>query len=342
MLDKIKKISIIITLVYLVIKMHIGTSEKSSKILMCGVKLFVNQRNNHLISLENISSAKKLTKAFLLVLIVPFTVLTLTAFFLCQSFINAVSAKDNDSKLSKVIKSILRFLFYIIAVAIIVPCFLLNVTISLVPGLIFMAINNPNVANTEVENEEATKTKINNKEEYSKRVEEEVDNLRQQKNADLDHQSSTNYTSHPLVRNNQQPTVEVISRVDNECANGVDQIIILRNINGDGLQNGEMIMRTEGDDNNVTARSVFTGDVNNGAYAAGGFILSCHTTQDGKGKVNGIDLNFDYRVRTGADRRSAMDTLMQSASARNFLPSSNATAPSIKHLRSSTQELSND
>lgn len=58
--------------------------------------------------------------------------------YLC---LNAVKAQDDDSTLSKVAKSAVRYLIYMAAFVVLSTCIVLNLAISLIPSLIFLAIN---------------------------------------------------------------------------------------------------------------------------------------------------------------------------------------------------------
>jgi len=163
--------------------------------------------------------------------------------------LDAVSAKDDESKLSKVAKGVARILICIVAAMILILCIILNLIISLIPFLIFQAINkdafNQESIDKNSQDQVINEVKVHSSKEYNECVEEEVNKLWQQSNMEqgqLDDQS--------LMRSDNQPVVEVISRVVDKQV--VDQTITAKNINNDGIRDGEMIMRVTGDDNNLT------------------------------------------------------------------------------------------
>lgn len=65
------------------------------------------------------------------------TAITALSLSLTMLFLNAVSAQKDDSKLSKVIKFIVKSLICIAAAVVLIPCIVLNLIISLIPFLIF-------------------------------------------------------------------------------------------------------------------------------------------------------------------------------------------------------------
>jgi hypothetical protein len=176
------------------------------------------------------------------------------------------------------------------------------------------------------------KVEVNNGEEYNKRVEEEANKLGQQNDVEQD-QSDTDLCQ-PLMRSGQlhnQPTVEVISR---EVGNTrfVDQTVIAKRINNDSIRDGKMMIRTVGNDRNFTVCSVVTGNATNkqeGFATAMGFL--CNIVEDG------IDLQFGYSVRTGADKSQAIEHLKQSESAQTLL-SGDSGILSIEQLDKSQQK----
>lgn len=128
----------------MVVKMKFEMSKENSKRVLSGAKWITNVDQNYLTSLNNstkpTSSGKKLINAFLLVPIIVPTSITALSLSLTMLFLNAVSAQKDDSKLSKVIKFIVRSLIYIAAAVVLVPCIVLNLIISLIPGLIFITL----------------------------------------------------------------------------------------------------------------------------------------------------------------------------------------------------------
>ncbi|MDR2045461.1 MAG: hypothetical protein LBP77_00425 [Rickettsiales bacterium] len=319
--------------------MKFEMSEENSKRVLSGTKRIANVGQTYLALLNNstkpTSSGKKLINAFLLVPIIVPTAITVLSFGFTMLFLNAVSAQKDDSKLSKVIKFIVRSLIYIAAAVVLIPCIILNLIILLIPFLIFRAINKDMFSQKNIEDNQGqpvNKVEVNNGEEYNKRVEEEANKLGQQNDVEQD-QSDTDLCQ-PLMRSGQlhnQPTVEVISR---EVGNTrfVDQTVIAKRINNDSIRDGKMMMRTVGNDRNFTVCGVVTGNATNkqeGFATAMGF--SCNIVEDG------IDLQFGYSVRTGADKSQAIEHLKQSESARTLL-SGDSGILSIEQLDKSQQK----
>ncbi|WP_353282643.1 hypothetical protein [Wolbachia endosymbiont (group A) of Pogonocherus hispidulus] len=297
--------------------MKLEMSKENSERVLSGTKWIANVGQNYLASLNNItSSGKKLINAFLLVPIIVPTAITALSFGFTMLFLNAVSAQKDDSKLSKVIKFIVRSLIYIAAAVILIPCIILNLVISLIPGLIWYYINKDMFGqkNINVENNQGqpvNKVEISNDEEYNERVEEEVNKLGQQNDVEQD-QSDTDLCQ-PLMRSGQlhnQPNIEVISRV----VEGVDETVIAKDINNDGIRDGEMMMRTVGNDRNFTACSIVTGNATNKQEGfATAMKLSCQIVE------NGVDFQLGCSMRTGDDKWQAIEHLRQSESARTLL-----------------------
>lgn len=118
--------------------MHINMSEENSKKLLSLTKQLAGFGENYLTHMNSneSSSVKKLVNAFLLIPVIIPTGLTISLCTCAYLFISAVSSKPNDSKLSKLIKGLLKLPIYVIAAAILIPCIILNLAISLVPLLI--------------------------------------------------------------------------------------------------------------------------------------------------------------------------------------------------------------
>ncbi|WP_264702415.1 hypothetical protein [Wolbachia endosymbiont (group A) of Volucella inflata] len=317
--------------------MKFEMSEENSKRVLSGIKGIANVGQNYLASLNNstkpTSSGKKLINVFLFVPIIIPTAITISLIGLTYLFSNAVNAQKDDSKLSKVIKFIVRSLIYIAAAVVLIPCIVLNLIISLIPFLILRAINKDMFGQKNIENDEGqtvNKVEISNDKEYNERVEKEASilgtdqhqNNEEHEQNELRSNSQSNSEQHhsaynqALVSNGQlhnQPTVEVISR---EVGNTrfVDQTVIAKNINNDGIRDGEMMVRTVGNDRNFTACGVVTGDATNkqeGFATAMGF--SCNIVE------NGIDFQLGCSMRTGTDKKQAIKHLKQSESARTLL-----------------------
>ncbi|WP_419198605.1 hypothetical protein ACJZL3_04300 [Wolbachia endosymbiont of Rhagoletis cingulata] len=317
--------------------MKFEMSEENSKRVLSGTKWITNVGQNYLTSLNNstkpTSSGKKLINAFLLVPIIVPTAITALSLSLTMLFLNAVNVQKDDSKLSKVIKFIVSSLIYIAATVVLIPCIVLNLIISLIPGLIFYYINKDMFSQKDIENSQGqpvNKVEISNDKEYNERVEKEASisgtdqhqNNEEHEQNELRSNSQSNSEQHhsaynqALVSNGQlhnQPTVEVISR---EVGNTrfVDQTVIAKDINNDGIRDGGMMMRTVGNDRNFTACVVVTGNATNkqeGFATAMGF--SCNIVE------NGIDFQLGCSMRTGTDKKQAIKHLKQSESARTLL-----------------------
>ncbi|WP_070356804.1 hypothetical protein [Wolbachia endosymbiont of Drosophila incompta] len=317
--------------------MKFEMSEENSKRVLSGTKWITNVGQNYLTSLNNstkpTSSGKKLINAFLLVPIIVPTAITALSLSLTMLFLNAVNVQKDDSKLSKVIKFIVSSLIYIAATVVLIPCIVLNLIISLIPGLIFYYINKDMFSQKDIENSQGqpvNKVEISNDKEYNERVEKEASisgtdqhqNNEEHEQNELRSNSQSNSEQHhsaynqALVSDGQlhnQPTVEVISR---EVGNTrfVDQTVIAKDINNDGIRDGGMMMRTVGNDRNFTACGVVTGNATNkqeGFATAMGF--SCNIVE------NGIDFQLGCSMRTGTDKKQAIKHLKQSESARTLL-----------------------
>ncbi|WP_338406770.1 hypothetical protein [Wolbachia endosymbiont (group A) of Longitarsus flavicornis] len=301
--------------------MKFEMSEENSKRVLSGTKWITNVVQNYLTSLNNstkpTSSGKKLINAFLLVPIIVPTAITALSLSLTMLFLNAVNAQKDDSKLSKVIKFIVSSLIYIAAAVVLIPCIVLNLIISLIPGLIFYYINKDMFSQKDIENSQGqpvNKVEISNDEEYNKCVEEKVNKLGQQNDVEQD-QLNTDLCQ-PLMRSgllHNQPNVEVISRVV-EGEQTVDKTVIAKDINNDGIRNGEMMVRTVGNDRNITVCGVVTGNATNKQEGfATATKLSCQIVE------NGIDMQFGCSMRTGTDKKQAIERLRESESARTLL-----------------------
>ncbi len=322
----------------MVLKMQFKMSEENSKRVLSGTKLIANVGQNYLASLNNstkpTSSGKKLINAFLLVPIIIPTAITASLISCTYFFLNAVSAQKDDSKLSKVIKFIVRSLIYIAAAVVLIPCIILNLIISLIPGLIFYYINKDMFSQKDIENSQGqtvNKVEISNDKEYNERVKEEVNKLGQQDNME---RNQLNADLHqPLMRSglHNQPNIEIISRVV-EGEQTANETFIAKNINNDGIRDGEVMMRTVGNDRNFTVCSVVTGDATNRQESfATAMKLSCQIVE------NGVDFQLGCSVRTGDDKWQAIEHLRQSESARTLL-SGNGGILSIEQSGSSQRK----
>lgn len=277
-----------------------------------------------------------LINAFLLVPIIIPTAITASLIGLTYLFLNAVNAQKDDSKLSKVIKFIVRSLIYIAAAVVLIPCIVLNLIISLIPGLIFYYINKDMFSQKDIENSQGqpvNKVEISNDEEYNKRVEEEVNKLGQQDDMEQDQLNTDLRQS--LTRSGQlynQPNIEVISQ---EVGNtrSVNQTVIAKNITDDHIRDGKAMIQTLGNDRSVSMKGIVIGDLRSQQKGfATGFSFQCNILPE-----NGVDFQFGMSTRTGDTQQEAKQALMQSESARTLL-SGDSGILSIEQLGSSQRK----
>ncbi|WP_341807888.1 hypothetical protein [Wolbachia endosymbiont (group E) of Neria commutata] len=287
-------------------------------------------------------SVKKIINAILLVPIIVPTAVTTLSFGFTILFLNAVSARKDDSTLSKVAKGTARLLIYIAAAALLIACVILNLAISLVPFLIFLAINRDIFSQKSVDlgsnqGQAVNEVNINDEEKYNQRIEEEVGKLEQRNDAEQDQPGIDSYV---LVNSGQlynQPDVEIISReVEGEQA--IDQTVIANRINSDGIRDGKAMIRATGNDRSVKMKGIVTGNVPDQEKGfATGFSFECETIEK-DGKVEGVDFQFGMSMRTGSDQQAATRELMQSESAQTMLSSGNGGILSIEQYGSSQRK----
>ncbi|MDX5526689.1 MAG: hypothetical protein O7167_02240 [Wolbachia endosymbiont of Andrena nigroaenea] len=311
--------------------------EENSKRVLSGTKWITNVGQNYLASLNNstksTSSGKKLINAFLLVPIIVPTAITALSLSLTMLFLNAVSAQKDDSKLSKVIKFIVKSLICIAAAVVLILCIVLNLIISLIPFLIFRAINKDMFGQKNIENDggqTVNKVEANNGEEYNKRVEEEANKLGQQDDTEQDQLNTDLRQS--LTRSGQlhnQANIEGISRV----VEGVDETVIAKHINNEGIQDGKAVIQALGNDRSVSMKGIMIGDLRSQQKGfATGFSFQCNILPE-----NGVDFQFGMSMRTGDTKQEAKQALMQSELARTLLFGDSGIL-SIEQLSSSQQK----
>lgn len=327
--------------------MQFKMSEENSKIVLSGTKRLTDIGQNYFMSLSNDSSkptgsVKKIINAILLVPIIVPTAVTTLSFGFTILFLNAVSARKDDSTLSKIAKGTARLLIYIAAAALLIACVILNLAISLVPFLIFLAINRDIFSQKSVDlgsnqGQAVNKVNINDKEKYNQRIEEEVGELEQQNDDAVQYQPAY---SQALVGSGQlynQPDVKIISReVAGEQA--IDQTVIAKRINSDDIRDGKAMIRTVGNDRRVKMKGIVTGDIPDQEKGfATGFSFECETIEK-DGKVEGVDFQFGMSTRTGSDQQAATRELMRSESAQATLLSGDRGILSIEHPGSSQRK----
>lgn len=278
--------------------MKISLSKENSKRVLSSAKWIANASQNYLASLNSsakpTSTWKKLINAGLLVPIIVPTATTVAVIICTYFFLDAVSAQENDSKLSKTAKFIARILIYVIAAIILIPCIMSNIVASLIPALIFYWINR-DFFNQKDMNIEVNEVKVISKEEYNKRIKEEVSKLEQQDDADQG-----------------QPDIKVISRVL-KGEQAIDRTVVAEIVNDD-IKGGKGIIRTTANDQNVAMKGIIAGNLlsQKEGFAAG-FGLQYSLVEEG------VDLQFGFNARTGTDKKQAIERLKESESAQTFL-----------------------
>ncbi|WP_224721446.1 hypothetical protein [Candidatus Wolbachia massiliensis] len=282
--------------------MNINLSKENSKKVLSGAKWVANASQNYLASLNDSntkttsSSGKKLINAFLLIPIIIPTAATVASIVCAYFFLNAVSAQKNDSRLSKAAKFIARIFIYVIAAIILIPCIISNLATSLIPGLIFYYINKDffDQKDTSIE---VNEVKVENEQEYKRRIREEVDKLGQQDDTEQG-----------------QPDIEVISQVI-KGKQATDRTVVARAANDD-IKDGKGIIRTTTNDRNVTMKGIITGNLPDKKEGfAAGFGFQCTLLEEEKG----IDLQLGFNAHTGTDKKQAIESLEQSETVRTLL-----------------------
>lgn len=295
--------------------MLISMSEESSKKVFSGIKLLTSAVQNYFTSPT--SSGKKIINAILLVPIIAPTAITLLSAGFTWLFLNAVNPQENDSTLSKIAKSVARILIGIIAAAVLIPCIILNLVISLLPSLIFLAINrsifsivSANQPSVNTENSQnltgqvpnVNQVDIDNEEGYNQHIGEVINNLTTNQ--------EQNSTNNALVSNGQlcnQPDVKVITRkLEGEQAS--DQTVLVQDINSAGVRDGKVMLRTTKSERTMTMKGIIAGDLPGSQKGvAGGFSLQVDLVPGG-----GLDLSFKTSARTGKNQKEATQALLQS------------------------------
>ncbi|WP_339047251.1 hypothetical protein [Candidatus Mesenet endosymbiont of Phosphuga atrata] len=282
-------------------------SKENSKRLLSLTKYLTDHGKNYLTHSDKSSAAKKLVSAFLLVPVIIPTGLTISLCACAYFFTNAVSSKPDDSKLSKLIKGLLKLPIYVIAAAILIPCIILNLAISLVPLLIVLAINK-NITN---DKKNGATIEAESDDGYNKLIEEEVAKLNDDEHNPLAEEQEDNQA---LISNHgHSQTVRVISQNTGSEEN-VDQTTVINGINNRDVKDGRAIVRVVGNDSNVTMKGIITADMHGHSEAtASAFTFGCQVVEDG------IDLQFGYKGRIGVTQVEATEKLMQDGSVRTML-----------------------
>lgn len=289
--------------------MHINMSEGNSKKFLSFAKWSADFGQNYLTNMnsDKSSSVKKLISAFLLIPVIIPTGITISLAACAYFFTNAVSTKPNDSTVSKLVKGLLKLPIYIIATIVLIPCIILNLAISLIPLLVFLAINK-SAANDKKNN---VIIEAEGDSGYNKLLEEEFAKLTQDEHnlSTEEHEDNENIV---LINNNRPAqVVQVISRnTGNE--EKVDQTTVISGINDQNIKDGKAMVRTVGNDSNVTMKGIITEDIHNKSTTTA-FVFGCQIVPDG------LSFQLGCKMRTGNTQAEATEKLMQDESVRTIL-----------------------
>ncbi len=294
--------------------MKINASKESSEWILSATKQLTNFSQNYFTQSGQSGSVKKLVSAFLLIPVIIPTAITAALIACTYFFVNAVSAKENDFILSKLVKGILRFLIYVAATIILVPCIILNLAVSLIPSIILFYANK----NVAITNDKNGQTVINteNDSEYNKLVTEETLSLVRQSDNGQEQSGEVIGSGTALTNQcqNSPQTVQIISR-NTDSEENIDQITVISSINDANIRDGNAIIRTVGNENNVTMKGIIIGDADNQSEGAV-FDLKCEIVSDG------LDLRFGCSVRTGDNKIEVLNKLMEDENTRTMLSGS--------------------
>ncbi|WP_339046525.1 hypothetical protein [Candidatus Mesenet endosymbiont of Agriotes lineatus] len=268
---------------------------------------------------------KKLVSAFLLVPVIIPTGLTISLYACTYFFINAVSSKPDDSKLSKLIKGLLKLPIYVAATVILIPCIILNLVISLIPFFIFLAINK-NIAN----DKKNSVIEADSDGKYNKLIEEESAKLI---HGEHDQSTEEHEDNQALINNHEHSqVVQVISRNTGSEEN-VDQTTVISGINDQNVKDGKAIVRVIGNDKSVIMKGIITGNMHSRSEAtASAFDFGCQIVPDG------LDFQLGYKMRTGVTQVEATGKLMQDEQVRTML-SGNAGILLVKQCNSNRASI---
>lgn len=315
--------------------MIIEMSEENSERLLRGFKYLNKVVQNYFASQNNrnnnsTSAGKKFINALLLTPVIVPTAITLSLIGCTYLCLNAVKAQDDDSTLSKVTKSTVRYLIYLAAFVVLSTCIVLNLAISLIPFLTFRAINKgifnkasnaPDVINTTDAPGQAQPTNtILTDSEYKKHINDALNKL----NSSTEPRESINNENEELNQiliSPTQPTVQVIS-LNTGNPDQVDETIIVNGINDHDIRNGKVVAQLQEDETKV--RAVFIGTADNRQESlATIFQLGCGTVE------NDVDITFRASLRTGVAQPEAMNQLLQSKVVQEILSDCEVEMPSI-------------
>lgn len=307
--------------------MIIEMSKENSERLLHGFKYLNKVGQNYFASQNNsnnnsTSSGKKFINALLLTPVIVPTAITLSLMGCTYLCLNAVKAQDDDSTLSKVAKSAVRYLIYLVAFVVLSTCIVLNLAISLIPFLIFRAINNdifnkksnaPDI--TDAPGQAQPTNTVFTDSEYKEHVNDAFNKL-----------SSNTEPKEPINNENEDlnqtlisptdPTVQVIS-LNTDTPDQV-QTTVVSGISNEHIQNGKAVIISKTNEKEVrltciTASDHVTDNAMKGVAAVCGF--NCKIVNNGEG----VDFSFSASVRTGATQEEARGKLLYSKVAQGLL-----------------------
>lgn len=300
--------------------MIIEMSKENSERLLHGSKYLNKVGQNYFASQNNsnnnsTSSGKKLINALLLTPVIVPTAITLSLIGCTYLCLNAVKAQDDDSTLSQVTKATVRYLIYMATFVVLSTCIVLNLAISLVPFLIFRAINKDifNKKSDAPDTTDApgqaqpTKHTVCTDSEYKKRINGKLSKL----SSSTELINNENKELNQTLVSTTQPTVQVIS-LNTGYPGQVKETTIVNGINDGHMQNDQVLIISETNKKEVrlTCVTASDNDMNSSAAACN---VHCKIVDDG------VDFSVSASVRTGETQKRAMKELLQSKVARRIL-----------------------
>ncbi|MBV0899268.1 MAG: hypothetical protein KTV77_00590 [Wolbachia endosymbiont of Fragariocoptes setiger] len=287
--------------------MKLKLSGRNSKIFLSTTNLLVDQSQKYFATLQDkkSSSIKKIINTALLIPIITPTTSTVLILGFSKLFVDSVSAQKNDSLFSTITKSTFRFLIYILAALILIPCIIVNLAISLIPALIYFAINKYsfNPKNIE-ENSQYQKKDLEikpcneNYEEFNDHIIEELNKFGNddQNKPQSDIQRTNSTSNHNIL------LMDKKSKDENK-----DKFLVVKNINNGDIENGECIIHSTTSNNSTSSKGIFAfKDSKEGSCFASAMNFQCTSVQDG------LDLQFSLATRKGENKQKAILALKES------------------------------
>lgn len=288
--------------------MKLKLSGRNSKILLSTTNFLIDQGQEYLATLEDkkSSSIKKIVNTALLIPIITPTTITVLILGFSKLFVDCVSAQKNDSLFSTITKSIFRFLIYILAALILIPCIIVNLAISLIPALIYFAINKHsfNPKNIE-ENSQYQKKDLEikpcneNYEEFNDRIIEELNKFGN------DDQNKPQNDIQPRTNSTSNQNILLMSKKSKD--GNKDKLLVIKNINNGDIENGECIVHSTTTNDGISCKGVLAyKDLKEGSGFAYAMNLQCISVQDG------VDIQFSLTTRKGENKQKALLALKES------------------------------